>query len=562
MWRTFVNSIVKQCKNSIDFPTLQNPIFYSVSSSLFRNDSSIIGYTLISKPYSSKGYSKFGNPLRKFYSTGVSNDFVGEDEKSLVYNSVDGLHKIIMENVGCDKNMEKALEQAGISLTTELVIETLNRFRFEEKTAFRFFMWAARQENYYHEYQVYNEMIDILSSTKFKVKQFRIVCDLLDFMKRNDKSLIPIEVLLTILKKYTEKHLMKVLTCSKKKRGVRVKVQLEIKALNLLLDALCKCCLVEDAEILFKKVKNKVAPDANTFNILFFGWCRARNPSRGMKILEEMCSTGFTPDSFTYNAAIETYCKAGMMTEAVGLFELMKTKTSISSPPTAKTYAIMILALVKDDQMEECFRVVGDMIQSGCLPDVSTYKELIEGMCLAGKVKETHQFLEEMEKKGYPSDIVTYNCFLKVLCENRKADEAIQLYRRMVDVDCMPSVHTFNMLLEMFFAMGDPEGALEAWDEMGKKKCDRDVNTYCVMIEGLFDCDQIENACLFLDDVVNQRIKIPYLKFDIFLRHLSRIDDLRRIRKLSEHMKRFFNPAMARHFALSQKRKALSFRNK
>ncbi|KAL2944796.1 hypothetical protein RDABS01_033143 [Bienertia sinuspersici] len=483
----------------------------------------------------------FGYPVRGFSLAAVSyssnsNDFVDEDVNIMVSGS-EGLYKIVKENVGCDKNMEKALELSGVSLTTELVMETLNLLRFEEKVAFRFFMWAARQEHYQHEHKVYNEMIDILSSTKFKVKQFGIVCNMLDYMKRNNKRSVPIEVLLNILKKYTEKHLTKVLKCSNKKRGLRVKMQPEISALNLLLDALCKCCLVEDAEVLFRKVKSKVAPDANTFNILFFGWCRARNPAKGMKILEEMSSSGFTPDSFTYNAAIETFCKAGMLTNAVSLFELMKTKDSVSSP-TAKTYAIMILALVKDDRLEDCFRVVGDMIQSGCLPDVSTYKELIEGMCLAGKVKGAYWFLEEMAKKGYPSDIVTYNCFLKVLCESKNADEAIRLYRRMIDVKCMPSVHTFNMLLEMFFAMADPERALETWDEMDNIGCERDVNTYCVMIEGLFGCDQIEKACYLLDEVVSGGIKLPYRKFDIFLKHLSAIGDLRRIHSLSEHMQR------------------------
>lgn len=549
MLRTCVNSIVRQCKHSLDFPNHQNPFCYSLSRALNCYKISTFCSHMIPRPYFSKDYC-----------TVVSDDFVGVRELDCS-SSVGGVYKIIMENVGCDKNMERALEQAGIQLTTELVIQTLDRLRFEEKIAFRFFMWAARQDHYCHEYQVYNEMIDILSSTKFKVKQFRIVCDMLDYMKRNDKRSVPIDVLLSILRKYTEKHLREVLKCSKKKRRIRVKMQPEIKALNLLLDALCKCCLVEDAEVLFEKVKNKVAPDANTFNILFFGWCRVRNPARGMKMLEEMSDMGFTPDSFTYNAAIETYCKAGMVTEAVGLFELMKMKAT-SSPPTAKTYAIMILALVKNDRIEDCFRVVGDMIQSGCLPDVSTYKELIEGMCLAGKLKEAYWFLEEMEKKGYPSDIVTYNCFLKVLCENRKPDEALQLYRRMVGVDCMPSVHTFNMLLEMFYAMGDPEGALETWDEMGKTSCEPDVNTYCVMIEGLFGCDRIENACLFLDDVVNLGIKLPYVKFDLFLKHLSLNDDLRRIHKLSDHMQRFYNPAMARHFTLNQKRKQMSFRNK
>ncbi|XP_010681775.2 pentatricopeptide repeat-containing protein At1g73400, mitochondrial [Beta vulgaris subsp. vulgaris] len=563
MWKTCVISIVrsKYCKRSFDCHNLHNPLFYYNYRALIRYPLTILSSQMIPAPYFSKSWFGYGVSLSKFSSTSVSNDLVGEDEKNLDL-SVDGVYKIVMENVGYDKNMEKALERAGIPLTTELVMQTLNKLRFEEKIAFRFFMWAARQEHYDHEYQVYNEMIDILSVTKFKAKQFKIVCDMLDYMKRNGKRSVPIEALLTILRKYTEKHLRDVMKCSKKKTRIRVKMQPEINSLNLLLDALCKCCLVEDAETLFNKVKNKILPDANTFNILFFGWCRVRNPARGMKTLEVMSSMGFTPDSFTYNAAIETFCKAGMVTKAVDLFEFMKTKAFSSSPPTAKTYAIMILALVKNDRMEDCFRVVGEMIQSGCLPDVSTYKELIEGMCLAGKVEEAYSFLEEMARKGYPSDIVTYNCFLKVLCENKKADEAIQLYRRMVDVDCVPSVHTFNMLLEMFFAMGNSEGALETWDEMEKKDCELDVNTYCVMIEGLFGCDDIENACFLLDDVVNKGIKIPYQKFDLFLRHLSMIGDLCRIHNLSEHMKKFYNPVMARYFTLNQKRKGMSFRNK
>ena len=558
--RPIMISIVRQCNHSFNFPNFQNPNFCSLSR-LLHYYPAIFGSHLISSPYFSKSCFEFGFSLRLFASLGVSSDFPGEDESKLVC-SADEVYNIVVENVGYDQNMEKSLEQAGITLTIELVIEILTRLRFQEKTAFRFFMWAARQEHYHHEYQVYNEMIDILSSTKFKVKQFGIVCDMLDYMKRNGKKTVPIEVLLTILRKYTEKHLTKVLKCSKKKRRSRVIMQPEISALNLLLDALCKCCLVEDAEILFKKVQSKVSPDANTFTILFFGWCRVRNPVRGMKILEEMSHMGFAPDSFTYNTAIETFCKEGMMSEAVRLFELMKTKESTSSSPTAKTYAIMILALAKNDQMEDWSRVVCEMIQSGCLPDVSTYKELIEGMCLAGKMEEAYWFLEEMAKIGYPPDIVTYNCFLKVLCENKQADAAIQLYRRMIDKDCLPSVHTFNMLFKMFFAMDNSEGALEIWDEMDRIGCERDINTYCVMIEGFFGCDQVENACFLLKDVVDKGMKLPYQKFDSFLKHLSSIGDLRTIHNLSEHMKKFYNPAMARHFSLSQKRKGISYRNK
>ncbi|KAJ6324233.1 hypothetical protein OIU76_011522 [Salix suchowensis] len=458
-------------------------------------------------------------------------------------------------------SLEKALDQLGLELTTDLVLNVLGRVHFEEKTSFRFFMWAGHQKNYSHEPCVYNEMIDILTSTKYKAKQFRIVCDMLDYLKRSDKNVVPVEVLLTILRNYTEKYLTRVQKFAKKRR-IRVKTQPEINAFNLLLDTLCKCCLVEDAEALFKRLKNKIKPDANTYNVMFFGWCRVRNPTRGMKILEEMIQLGHTPDSFTYITAIDAFCRAGMVSEAAELFEFMRTKGSTMSSPTAKTYAIMIGALVRNDRMDECFKLLEDMINSGCLPDVSTFKELIEGICSAGKIDEAYRFLQEMENKGYPPDIVTYNCFLKVLCENKNSEEALRLYERMIEAGCFPSVQTHNMLISMFFEMGDPDGAFETWYDMDKRGCAQDVDTYIVMIDGLFGCNKVEDACFLIEDIVNKGMKLPYHKFDSFLMQLSVIGNIRAIHRLSEHMRTFHNPSMARRYVFNQKRKSMSVRGK
>lgn len=474
-------------------------------------------------------------------------------------SDLDKLYKTVVDNSHAFSNMEKALDNVGVPLTTELVVEVLHRLHFEEKLAFRFFSWAGGQENYDHEYRVYNDMIEILSSTKYKLKQFRIVCDLLDYMKRHGKNSVPVDVLLTILRKYTEKHLTYLQKFAKKKR-IRVKTQPEINAFNMLLDALCKCSLVEDAEGTFKRMKNKVKPDANTYNILFFGWCRVRNPTKGMMILEEMVEMGYKPDNFTYNTGIGAFCKAGMVTEAAELFEFMNTKGSTMSSPTAKTYAIMIVALIENDRAEESFKFLEYMISSGCLPDVSTYKELIEGMCLSGKIDVAYKFLEMMGNSGYPLDIVTYNCFLKVLCDNKQSGEALKLYRGMLDAGCMPSVQTFNMLISMFFKMDILDGVFDTWNEMDKMSCVWDTGTYCVMIEGFFSCNKVEDACALLDNVINKGIKLPYRKFDSFLMQLSTIGDLRAIHKLSAHMRKFYNPAMERRFALNQKRRSISLR--
>lgn len=477
----------------------------------------------------------------------------------------ENLYNIIIDckpNNPENSDMERSLNQTGVQLTTPLVMEVLGSLRFQEKLAFRFFTWAGNHENYSHEPDTYNEMIDILSNTKYKAKQYRIVCDLLDYMKRSGKVSVSTEALLKILRQYADKHLSHLHKFAKKKKVKLKKMQPEIDALNVLLDVFCKSCLVEDAEAMFMKLKNKVKPNASTYNILFFGWCRVRNPTRSMQILDEMIEMGHTPENFTYNTAIDTFCKSGMFSEAGELLEFMRAKGTLMSAPTAKTYSIMIVAFARSNRMNECFKLVDNMVSSGCVPDVSTYRGMIEGMCLAGKIEAAYKFLEDMGNKGYPPDIVTYNCFLKVLCDHKDSQEVVKLYKKMIEVGCVPSVQTYNMLLMMFFKMGDPNGAFEIWHEMDSRGCIRDTDSYCVMVEGFFGCKRTEDACALLEEVLNKGMKLPYQKFDSFLMRLSSIGDLRAIHRLSEHMRKFYNPVMARRFALNQKRKSVSLRGK
>ncbi|CAA0842370.1 Pentatricopeptide repeat-containing protein -mitochondrial [Striga hermonthica] len=504
--------------------------------------------------------SHFNLVLRKKFCT-LDNPELERSPDTDEIDDVGKVHKTVLDYSKPEYKMEWALDKLGVGLTTPLVVEVLNRLRFEEKLAFRFFTWAGNHGSYTHEPESYNKMIDILSSTKNKVRQFRIVCDLLDHMKRARKNSVPIDVLLNILRKYTEKHLTHLHKFAKKKK-IRVKTQPEINAFNLLLDSLCKCGLMGEAEAMLGRVRARVSPNADTYNVMFFGWCRARDPVRGMAVLEEMVEAGHGPDCFTYNVAVDTFCRAGMLLEARRLLEFMQAHGSAQSSPTAKTYAILMAALVQNDRLDECFEILAEMIGSGCLPDMATYREIMDAMCLGGKIEAAYRFLEEMGRAGYPPDIVTYNCFLKVLCDNKNKDEAFKLYGKMSELGCVPSVQTYNILIEVFFGCGDVDGAFGIWDEMEKRGCMRDMDTYCVMVEGLFGCGENRDAVFLLGRVVDMEMKLPYKKFDLFLSRLSEIGDLRAIQRLSEHMRKFYNPAMARRFALNQRRKSMSIRGR
>ncbi|ONK68024.1 uncharacterized protein A4U43_C05F6390 [Asparagus officinalis] len=484
---------------------------------------------------------------------------VSENNDQLI-SAADRVYEAIISNSNSNKSLEATLDSLGLELSTELVDDVIRKLRYEERLALRFFTWAGHHHDYAHERQTYNYMIDILSSTRYKLKQFGVLCDVLDQMKRKNNHSVSVEALMIILKNYTEKHLTHVRRFAKKKK-IKITAP-EVDAFNMLLDSLCKCSLAREAEVLFHRVKKRVSPNADTYNILFFGWCRVRDPKKAMEVLEEMIGMGFAPENFTYNAAIDSFCSVGMVSEARELFEFMRTKGSTISSPTAKTYSVMIVALAKDDQMDECFSLLGDMRNTGCLPDVSTYKDLIEGMCLIGKIDAAYKILEEMGNKGYPPDVLTYNCFLKVLCNLKKPEEALMLCEKMIEVGCEPSVHTYNMLISMFFEMKESERAVGIWHEMDRRKCARTADTYSIMVEGLFDCERVDDACSLLDEVIERGMKLPFVKFDALMRRLSEIGNLQAIHRLSDHMRRFYNVAMARRFAISQKKKSMSLRGR
>ncbi|KAF0933100.1 hypothetical protein E2562_013838 [Oryza meyeriana var. granulata] len=311
-------------------------------------------------------------PTRRLYSTThVVLPTNLQDERFAALS--DRIYDAVIETAaGSSEGTEAALDGLGSELTTPLVADVLHRLRYDEKLAFRFFVWASHQDGYEHEAATYNDVIDILSGTRYKARQFGVLCDVLDHMKRHRTRSVPVEDLLGILRAYTEKHLTHLRKLAKKRR-VRMRTPPETDALNVLLDGFCKCGMVREAEAVFSRVKRKLLGNAETYSILFFGWCRARDPKRAMKVLEEMIEMKHNPENFTYNAAIDSFCSAGLISEARELFEFMRTEGSTISSPTAKTYSIMIVALAKDGKMEECFELISEMRKCGCMPDVICY---------------------------------------------------------------------------------------------------------------------------------------------------------------------------------------------
>uniref|UniRef100_A0A6V7QYB7 Pentatricopeptide repeat-containing protein n=1 Tax=Ananas comosus var. bracteatus TaxID=296719 RepID=A0A6V7QYB7_ANACO len=206
-------------------------------------------------------------------------------QESRLVSDSDRVYEAIISTCSSDQNLEKTLDSLNIELTTELVNDVLNRLRYEEKLAFR---------------PAIRNCLRYFGSHEEEKQEFG-----------------PLDGLLTILKTYAEKHLTHLRKFAKKKR-IRMKTPPEIDAFNILLDALCKCSLVKEAELMFHRVKNKLVPNAETYNILFFGWCRRKALDFG-----DMRMSGCLPDVSTYKEMIEGMCLAGQIDAAYKVLDEM-----------------------------------------------------------------------------------------------------------------------------------------------------------------------------------------------------------------------------------------------
>jgi pentatricopeptide repeat protein len=84
--------------------------------------------------------------------------------------------RVIDELFALDRNMEAVLDECGIHLSLDLVVDILERYKHAGKHAFRFFCWASQRSGYSHNSRTYNRMMTILGKTR----QFETMVSILE----------------------------------------------------------------------------------------------------------------------------------------------------------------------------------------------------------------------------------------------------------------------------------------------------------------------------------------------------------------------------------------------
>ncbi|GLJ25838.1 hypothetical protein SUGI_0495010 [Cryptomeria japonica] len=437
--------------------------------------------------------------------------------------------KIIQVLKAQPQDIQKALDECGVKVSAGLVEQVFKKFNTDWSSALGFFKWVGSQCGYKHTPEDYDTMVDILG----KMKQFQAMWNLIEEMKLVG-GLISLRTFTKAMRRYggAEKWEEAIRTFNDMEE---FGVEMDTAAMNVLLDVLCKEKKAEHVWDVFVDLKDRIPPDAHTFNALIHGWCKARKFEEAEWTIEEMKRHGFSPCVVSYTNFIEAYCLDKDFHKVDKLLDEMQEK---GCPPNVVTYTIVMRALGKAKKIEEALRMYDRIKANGCTPDIAFYNSLIFVLGKGGRLKSAYEVLRELPKTGITPNIVTYNTLLAVTSEFLEEENALRLFREMEENNCKPDLQTYNPLLKMCCRMKRMKILSYLLEDMLRKDCVPDLGTYSLIVYELSKVGMLDQACQFFEEMIEKKIVPKHITYRYLVGELERVGNKEQNRRIQELIKK------------------------
>jgi pentatricopeptide repeat protein len=436
---------------------------------------------------------------------------------------VDEIGRVLRSRFASPEAIVIAMDCCPVRVSARLVDKILCKFGNDWVAAFGFFMWAGTQEGYCHCADSYDLMVDILG----KFKQFDLMFGLISQMHEVGGM-----VSLTTMTKV----MRRLCGASRWSDAIDVFHQMnrfgvakDTKAMNVLLDALCKERSVKRARGAFQELMGTIPPDEGSFNTLVHGWCKARRLKEARDTMAEMEQHGFSPSVITYTSMIEAYCMEKDFQTVDNILDEMRTK---GCPPNIVTYTILMHALGKAGRTREALNTFAKVQEGGCAPDTSFYNSLMYILGRAGRLQDAVFVFKEMCGTGIPPNLTTFNTLISAACDHSQAENALKLLVQMEEHSCKPDIKTYTPLLKLCCRRQWVKTLLFLICHMFRKDITPDFSTYTLLVSWLCLNGRIAQSCLFLEEMVLKGFAPKQETFDLVLDRLGKRNLLSAKRKV------------------------------
>ncbi|CAK9327662.1 unnamed protein product [Citrullus colocynthis] len=345
-------------------------------------------------------------------------------------NLTKNLHSRLNEDIE-----QKFSENRQVILTNDLVHTTLLNCS-SDLVALSFFMWCAKQPNFFHNTAVFDYMVGVVSRL---MKRYETVNGILGGLE-SVGNVTKAQTFLLLLRIYWRGGMYN-LVFETFDHMDHYGFTPNTFARNVIMDVLFK---VGRADVALKVFKETLLPNFLTFNIVLCNLSKIMDLTGIRDAFGYMLRLGYCPNPGTFEVVLNGLCKLGRLEEAYQVLGIMIT---FGVSMSVNIWTIMIDGLCRLKRTADAFSLLKKMEKSGCSPNIVTYTTLIKGYIYAQRVSDAFDVLSIIESEGPSPDRVLYNVLIDSLAKNERYNDALSIFLSLNKRSILPDCYTFSSLL-------------------------------------------------------------------------------------------------------------------
>lgn len=306
-----------------------------------------------------------------------------------------------------------------------------------------FFLWAARQPNYFHDPSSFDLMVPVVHRLSDRFGNVSGIVDELESIGCGRKA----QALLVLMRVYWRGDLYSLALEAFDQMRSRSFVP-NTFARNIVVDILFKTGHFDSALRFFEETP---FPNFITFNIVIGNICKYGDWWSVGILLREMIDRGFWPNSGTYAMVLDCFHEEGKIME---LLQLLGFMTVVGEQFSVAIWTFLIDMYRKIGNLDMAGKLFGKMLESGCSPHVATYTTLIKGFLESNMHDELFDLLDVMISNGCEPDLVFYNILINSLCKIGRYDDAISVFCDLHCRNIRPDSFTLSSLISALCLSG------------------------------------------------------------------------------------------------------------
>ncbi|XP_007011398.2 PREDICTED: putative pentatricopeptide repeat-containing protein At1g16830 [Theobroma cacao] len=452
-----------------------------------------------------------------------------------------------------DKSQSFSWEKRRLTITPQIVHSTLVNCP-SNLIALGFFLWCAKQPNYFHDAEAFDCMVNVLTQLTKKYVTVRSIVGELETVG----CVIKPQTFLLLLRIYWRGGLYGMVFETFEEMAT-FGFTPNTFARNVIMDVLFK---IGHVDVAIKVLKETGFPNFLTFNTALCNLCKLRDLSNMKYVIRRMFREGHYPNVRTLEMILNCFCKMGRLAEAYQVLSLM---LILGVSVSVNAWSLLIDGFCRLRQPDMANDLFIKMLGTGCSPNVVIYTTLIKGFLDSQMVSTAFSILNRMESDGYVPDLILCNVLIDCLSKIGRYDDAFDVFVSLPERKLLPDSYTFcsllsniclsrrfsllpkiasglaiegdlvvcNSLLNYFCKAGYPLHAVELYDYMLDRGFTPDKYSFVGLLSGLCGARRIDEAVNVYQSII---MYCPGLDAHV---HTIIIDRLIRVGKYHRAIKLF-----------------------